>query len=78
VYEHYEDAVTIGVYDDHAASAGSDHLVYAYLCDGCAGERNGDVTHLSTLAAGWPMSCESCGCPNRDDDDDEEDDDEDY
>jgi hypothetical protein len=50
VYEHYEDTVTIGVYDDHAASAGSDELEYAYLCDGCAEGR--DVTCLSTVAAG--------------------------
>ena len=64
MYEHDEDVVSIGVYDDHAASAGTDELVYAYLCGGCAAERNGDVTRLSTVAAGIWVCCDDCGSPN--------------
>lgn len=51
----------IGIYDDHSASAGSDRLEYAYLCEPCAEERGGDVTHLVTLAAENPTCCQECG-----------------
>ncbi len=65
MYEHCEDTVPIGVYDDHAASAGSDELEYAVLCEVCAEERNGDVTHLSTIDAGGSLYCDECSSPNR-------------
>jgi hypothetical protein len=62
--------VKIGVYDDHAASAGSDELVYALLCDGCAAEREGDVSYLDTMPAGEAYSCEVCGLRNREEEED--------
>lgn len=76
MYDRNEDAVTISLYDDHVASAGSDELEYAYLCEGCAEERemNGDVTHLDTLDAGEWVCCEECGCPNRDKNEEDEED----
>jgi hypothetical protein len=63
--EYYEDEVTIGVYDDHAASAGLDELEYVYLCEECAEERGADVTSLSTIAAGLSECCDNCGRFNR-------------
>ena len=72
MYDQYEDAVTIGVYDDHAASVSSDELEYVYLCEECAEERGADVTHLSTTAAGDWACCEDCGNPNRSREEEEE------
>jgi hypothetical protein len=65
VYEYYEDEVTIGVYDDHAASASSDELEYACLCEECAERRGAEVTELSDMAAGETAYCDDCGSPNR-------------
>jgi hypothetical protein len=65
MYAHYENEGTIGVYDDHAASAGLYELEYACLCKECAEERGADVTYLSTLAAGQAAYCDDCGYPNR-------------
>lgn len=72
MYEYYEDEGTIGVYDDHAASAGLYELEHAYLCEGCAEERGADVTYLSTLAAGQAAYCDGCGSPNRTEEKEEE------
>ncbi len=72
MYEHYEEAVTISLYDDHAASAAADDLEYVYLCAGCAEDRGADVTYLSTAAVGESLSCDECGSPNRDEDKKEE------
>jgi hypothetical protein len=65
VHLYDEDAVTIGVYDDHAAFVRSDELECVYLCEECAEERGADVTHLSTTTAGYWACCEDCGHPNR-------------
>jgi hypothetical protein len=65
VYVHHEEAVTISMYDDHAASTRSNELEYVYLCEECAGESDGDVTHLSTTVPGEPGACDDCGSPNR-------------
>ena len=67
-----EIGLRIGIYEDHAASAGSDELEYAYLCEGCAEERGADGGRLETVAAGWPCSCDECGSPNRDEEEEEE------
>ncbi len=74
MYDHYEDALTISVYDDHAASAGSDELEYTFRCDGCAEERDGDVNHLSTTDAGEWACCDDCGSTNRTGEEEEEED----
>lgn len=63
-----ETPVKIGVYDDHAAYAGSDDLQYAYLCKGCAEGRGANVTFLSPVGAGERLRCDDCGNPNRDHD----------
>ena len=72
MYEHYEDTVTIGVYDDHAASVRLDELEYAYLCDECTEERGAEVTYLSTMAAGRSEYCDDCGSPNRTEEEEED------
>src|SRR5215212_9065281 len=59
-----ETPVKIGVYDDHAAYARSDDLQYAYLCKGCAEERDANVTYLSPVEAGERLRCDDCGSPN--------------
>lgn len=72
VYDPDEDPVTIGVYDDHAASARSDELEYIYLCKECAEERGVEVTHLSDTAAGQSEYCEGDCCrPNRTEEEEE-------
>jgi hypothetical protein len=65
VYIHYEDEGKIGVYDDHAASAGLYELEYAYLCEECAEVRGAEVAYPFTMAAGQSAYCDPCGRPNR-------------
>lgn len=71
MYVHYEAEGTIGVYDDHAASAGLYELEYACLCEECAEERGADVTYLFTLAAGREAYCGDCSLPNRTEEEEE-------
>lgn len=71
MYDPDEDPVTIGVYDDHAASVRSDELEYIYLCKECAEERGAEVTHLSDTAAGQSEYCEGDCRPNRTEEEEE-------
>ena len=58
--------VIIRLYDDHRASAEAEGgYPTIYLCDECAEERGGDVTHLADPTTGEELYCEDCGKPNQ-------------
>lgn len=57
---------TIRFYDDHRPSTEMDGgYPTIYLCDECAEERGGDVTHLSNSTIGEELYCDDCGNPNQ-------------
>lgn len=59
-------AMIIRLYDDHRSSAEAEGgYPTIYLCDDCADERSGDVTHLADPTNWEELYCEDCGKPNQ-------------